>query len=242
MAQPLVILGTGGNALDILDLVEAINRATPSWTVTGFLDDSRAAGSRYEGFEVLGGLRDGGRHAECFFVNAIGSEKSYRKRPDIVGNVRVAPDRFATLVHPLAAVSSRAKIGAGTCVNAGATLSGGAVVGAQVWLGAGCAVGNDVVIEDYAMVGARAVLNGFTRVGLAAYVGAGACVRQRTTIGERAMVGLGAVVIADVVPGTTVVGNPARVLVRPPRQGKTSDTPPPRPGLSDIPPAQAGDK
>jgi sugar O-acyltransferase (sialic acid O-acetyltransferase NeuD family) len=233
MAQPLIILGTGGNALDILDVVEAINRAADTWSVTGFLDDSRAPGSRYEGYEILGGLRDAARHTGCLFLNAIGGDKSYRKRPDIIAHTKLEPARFATIVHPLAAVSGRAALGPGVCVNAGAVVGGRAAVAAHVWLGAGCVIGNNATVGEFAMISARVVLSAFARVNPAAYLGAGACVRQRVTIGERALVGLGAVVINDVAPETTVVGNPARVLVRAPKQGKPSDTPLPRPGLVD---------
>jgi len=233
MAQSLIIIGTGGNALDILDVAEAINRVGHAWDVVGFLDDSRAVGSQYEGYQILGGLRDCGRYPEAFFVNAIGSDKSYRKRPDIIAHTKLAPKQFATLIHPLTAVSSRATLGTGVCVNAGVVIGGGVRVGAHVWLGANSVVGTSTVIEDYTMISARVVLSGFVRVGSVAYLGAGACVRQRVTIGERALVGLGGVVIADVAPGTTVVGNPARVLVRLPRQGKSGDTPAPRSGLLD---------
>src|SRR5437879_1966204 len=143
MAQSLIIIGTGGNALDILDVVEAINRVADTWSVAGFLDDSRAAGSRFEGHEILGGIRDAARHAGCLFINAIGGDRSYRKRPDIIAQTKLEPARFATLVHPLAAVSSRATVGQGVCLNAGVVVGGRAAVGSQVWLGAGCVVGNN---------------------------------------------------------------------------------------------------
>ena len=51
--------GTGKTSLAEAMLFEsgAINRLGRAWDVTGFLDDSRAVGSRYEGHEVLGGLQ-----------------------------------------------------------------------------------------------------------------------------------------------------------------------------------------
>jgi len=51
-----------------------------------------------------------------------------------------------------------------------------------------------------------------TRVCHGASIGSGATILCGVTIGERAMVGAGAVVTADVAPGATVAGVPARVL------------------------------
>jgi acetyltransferase-like isoleucine patch superfamily enzyme len=95
-----------------------------------------------------------------------------------------------------------------------------------VWLGSSCTVGHDAVVEDFAMIAPGSVLSGFVRVGEAAYVGGGARVRQRSHIGAKALVGLGAVVIGDVPAGQSVVGNPARVLVRKPKPD-VAETPAP---------------
>jgi acetyltransferase-like isoleucine patch superfamily enzyme len=51
-----------------------------------------------------------------------------------------------------------------------------------------------------------------TRVKRGASIGSGTVVLCGVTIGEGAMVGAGAVVTADVPPGATVAGVPARVL------------------------------
>jgi acetyltransferase-like isoleucine patch superfamily enzyme len=53
-----------------------------------------------------------------------------------------------------------------------------------------------------------------TRVGKRASIGSGAVIMCGVTIGEGALIGAGAVVTRDVQPGTTVAGNPARLLAR----------------------------
>ncbi|KMO43152.1 hypothetical protein VQ02_00715 [Methylobacterium variabile] len=212
MQRPLIILGTGGNALDILDLVES---RPGSWRVAGFLDDARPEGDRVAGLPVLGRLAEARRLAEdgaVAFVNAIGSDASHRERLAIVAGTGLAPERFATLVHAGAAVSSRAVLGPGTCVHHGASVAGNVVAGAHVGIGPGAIVGHDTVIGDGAMLAPGCVVSGFVRLGRSCYVGAGSALRQRVAIGERALVGLGAVVLRDVPAGATVVGNPARTL------------------------------
>ncbi|GJD50833.1 Putative acetyltransferase EpsM [Methylobacterium crusticola] len=211
MQRPLIILGTGGNALDILDLVES---RAGAWRAVGFLDDAKPPGTRIAGLPVLGaiaGAQDFPGHA---FVNAIGSEASHRDRLGIVARTGLPDERFATLVHAGASVSSRAVLGAGTCVHHGATIGGNVRVGAHVGIGPGVIVGHDGVVGDGAMLAPGCIVSGFVRLGRACYVGAGASVRQRVAVGDGALVGLGAVVLRDVPPGATVVGNPARPLRR----------------------------
>jgi len=210
MVQPLIILGTGGNAYDFLDVVEAINTRQATWKVAGFLDDAAAAGSSFAGFPVLGRLRDAGKFADHYFINAIGSDKSYRRRADILASTGIEIERFVTLVHPGASVSSRAQLGHGVCVNHGVTLAGAVVVGNHVTLCPGCILGHEAVIEDHSVIAPGAVISGFVRVGSSCYIGAGSVIRQRLKIGTGALVAMGAVVVRDVEKGATVMGNPAR--------------------------------
>jgi sugar O-acyltransferase (sialic acid O-acetyltransferase NeuD family) len=215
MNRPLIVLGTGGNALDILDVVEAINRVSPTWHLAGFLDDARPVGSRFHGYPVLGPLLAARDHARALFVNAIGSDRSYRRRPAIVESTGLPDAAFATLVHPTAGVSSRSRLGVGTVVNAGASVGGEVEIGRHVTVGPNATIGHNAVVEDFTMIAPAAVVSGFVRVGRGAYLGAGSKVKQQVAIGESALVGLGAVVVRDVEAGSVVVGNPARPLVKP---------------------------
>ncbi len=209
--RSVVILGTGGGALDLLDIIDAVNRDTPSWVVAGFLDDAKEGGALVWNLPVLGRLRDASHLADASFINAIGSDRSFRNRPGIIAGTEIAADSFITLVHPLASVSSRARIGRGVSVGPGATIGGGVTIDDHVTICPGAIIGHDSTIGEYSIIAPGAVVSGGVQIEPAGYIGAGAVVRQQLRIGKGALVGMGAVVVHDVAPGTTVVGNPARL-------------------------------
>jgi len=80
-----------------------------------------------------------------------------------------------------------------------------------------CTIGHDVVIGDYATLAPGVHISGWVRLERASYLGTGATIingleAQPLVIGEGAVVGAGACVTKSVLPGTTVVGVPARPL------------------------------
>ena len=81
-------------------------------------------------------------------------------------------------------------------------------------------VAHDCVIGDYVTFAPYVKCCGNVHIHDHAYIGAGAVLKQGAdsnnplVIGRGAVVGMGAVVTKDVEPFTTVVGNPAKVLVK----------------------------
>ncbi len=213
MSKRLIILGASGNAADILDIVDALNSLRATWDVVGLLDDAAQAGTVKHGRPIIGKVVDVARFLkDTWFINAIGSEHSFRARGRIIGASGVPNNRFATLVHPGAAISRGAELGVGSYACFGVSAGHGVRVGRHVHLGVGAILGHDSEVADYALVGPGAVISGFAKIGSDSYVGAGACVKQNIVVGAGALVGLGAVVVRDVAANTTVAGNPARPL------------------------------
>ncbi len=80
-------------------------------------------------------------------------------------------------------------------------------------------VEHDCVIGDFVTFAPGVKCNGNVVIEDFAYIGAGAIIKQGRpgsplVIGRGAIVGMGAVVTKDVPPGVTVVGNPARPLIK----------------------------
>jgi len=217
MPEPLIILGVSGNAYDILDIVDAINSQIKTWHPAGFLDDTLPTGSLHSGLPVLGKLAEAPKFGGHWFINAIGSERSYKHRPALIRGTGLRPERFATLIHPMAQVSNRSKLGRGVCVNFGASIAGSTVIGDHVSVGPGCIIGHDTAIGDHTILAPGCVISGFVKVESVCYIGAAAAIRQRLRIGKGALVGMGSAVIRDVADDTVAAGNPARTLPRKPR-------------------------
>jgi UDP-2-acetamido-3-amino-2,3-dideoxy-glucuronate N-acetyltransferase len=123
------------------------------------------------------------------------------------------------VILPLATIGARCNIGAHCLVENDVRIGDRVTVkpGVQLWDG--------ITLEDDVFVGPNVTFTNDkhprsgnqefkllrTVVKTGASIGGGAVILPGLTIGEGAMVGAGAVVTRDVLPGTTVVGNPARV-------------------------------
>jgi sugar O-acyltransferase (sialic acid O-acetyltransferase NeuD family) len=79
-------------------------------------------------------------------------------------------------------------------------------------------IAHDCIVGDFVTFAPGVMCNGNVVVEDHAYIGTGVVIRQGApgtplVIGRGAVVGMGAVVTKNVAPGSTVVGNPARLLV-----------------------------
>ncbi|MGB2824285.1 MAG: sugar O-acyltransferase, partial [Phycisphaerae bacterium] len=119
MRRKLIILGTGGNCIDILEAVREINASAAEglYECAGFLDDDRDKwGRECCGLKVLGPLDTAPQYADCSFVNGIGSPANFWRKRAIIARTGLPPERFEAVIHPSASVSRTARVGRGSVV------------------------------------------------------------------------------------------------------------------------------
>lgn len=215
MTKKIIILGTGGNCIDILDTLNDINeaRGERSYECVGFLDDDASKwGQEFSDVRVLGALSTANRYDACWFVNGIGSVNNFFKKSEIVSRTKVPLERFETIVHPTASVSRTARLGRGVVVFQHVTITNHVTIGDHVIILPGAVISHDDWIGDHAIIAGGVCISGNVKVGQACYLGSNATLKDGITIGEYSLVGMGSVVLNNVLPRSVVVGNPARFL------------------------------
>lgn len=213
-SRRLVIVGTGGTSVDIFDAVLA-QRATgdASFEPFCFLDDNPSRiGQLLHGLPVRGPLDSAGEMADCVFINGIGSPNNFWRRDEFVRRLGVAPDRFVTVVHPTASISSMASVDLGTAILQHVTICANARIGSHVVILPNTVVSHDCTVGDFTCITGGVCLSGNVDVEAFCYLGSNCTVLGGRRIQARSLVGMGSVVLDDVQPNSVVVGNPARFL------------------------------
>jgi sugar O-acyltransferase (sialic acid O-acetyltransferase NeuD family) len=202
----LAILGASGHGKVVADAAEQAG-----WPSVAFFDDAWP-GLQANGPWAVEGNTEALLDRLMDFDGVIVAIGNNRTRATKQAELVASGGKMATIIHPSAMVSAHATLGLGSVVFANAAVNACATVGAGVIVNTGAVVEHDCVVDDFAHISPNGVLSGGVALGALVWVGSCASVKQLISVGEASIVGMGAVVIKDVPPGVTVVGNPAKVF------------------------------
>jgi sugar O-acyltransferase (sialic acid O-acetyltransferase NeuD family) len=208
----ILVIGAGGHGQVVADIFRARSRAGLPSDAIGFLDDDPArVGCEYTGGAVLGTTDQVRAIAHDAVIVGIGDNAA---RARIFNSLEAAGEPLTIALHPRGTVADDVLVGPGSMLAAGAVVNTGTAIGRNVIVNTGATIDHHSMIGDHVHVAPGVHMGGEVHVGAGALIGIGAVVRPRVRIGAWSVVGAGAVVTADVPAHATVVGVPARVLVR----------------------------
>lgn len=213
--KKVIVLGTAGNSIDILDTINELNAKSkePLYTCIGFLDDDTSKWVKnYLGMKVLGPLAKAKEFQDAYFINGIGNDSNFWKKETIIGQTNVPLDRFITLQHPSSNVSKTANLGFGTMVFQNATIATNAKIGNHVMIYPSAVISHEVVVGDYTHITGGVCISGRVTVGKSCYLGTNCSIIGDITIGDYSLIGMGSVVLNNVPANSVFVGNPAKFL------------------------------
>ena len=132
-------------------------------------------------------------------------------RKEIAGKISFP---FKSLIHPGVFLHPSVKLGKGSVICPGVQMTVDISIGEFAIINLNATIGHDVKMGNFVSIMPGVNVSGNVSLGDEAFIGSGATILQGLSIGKGATVGAGAVVTKDVPPGITVVGVPARPMIR----------------------------
>lgn len=206
MAKNVIILGAGGHAKVIADIVEKSGD-----NLIGFLDDDVNNINKviFKDKRVIGQIKDCINYKNVVFIIGIGNNK-IRKEISEKYNLN-----WYTAIHPNAIIASDVKIEKGTTIMAGVIINTGTKIGKHCIINTKSSIDHDNIIEDFIHISPGATLAGNVNIKKLTWICAGSTIINNITIDKNNIIGAGAVVINNVLEEDgTYVGVPARRIIK----------------------------
>lgn len=211
MKRPVILLGFGGHARVLLEIlrmqnVEIVAVVDPSCegTMCHSENDYKFLSSDDEVFHYS--------PSQVYLVNGIGSVDVGNHRQQLFQYFKRHGYTFISVIHPSAILSSDLQLGEGVQIMAGAVLQPGSKFGDNVLVNTGAVIDHDCTIGDHVHVAPGSVVSGNVTIGEGTHIGTGAKIINNISIGANCTVGAGAVVIDNVPPDTRLAGVPAKSI------------------------------
>ena len=205
---PVVLIGGGGHASDVLQAIEAVNADRPAYHVVGILDDHDVDPRRFAGRGVAHiGPVDDVATVDAAYILCLGWPWV---RHAVARRVTARGQPAPPIVHPSADVGVGVELGVGSVVLGNAHLSAFVRLGNHAVVSYLASLGHDTTFGDHASIMPNAAVSGEVAGGHRVLVGAGAVVREGVRLGDDVRIGAGAAVVDDIAAGLSVVGVPAR--------------------------------
>jgi len=204
----ILIIGAGGHAQVIADILWKIKERNSGIKILGFLDDNpKLTGTHQIGLPILGPIDQISHISHDAVIIAVGNNINRRY---LFEKLKREGEKFFTARHPDAIIGAEVNIGNGTMICAGVVINPCSSIGDNVILNTGCTVDHHNQIGHHSHVAPGAHLGGDVSIGESALVGIGAVIAPGLHIGDQSRIGAGACVVRDVPVGQTVTGVPAK--------------------------------
>jgi len=201
----LLVVSAGGFGRATASLARSDLGCGTAWDVKGFLD-SRTDLYNPSDLPIVGDPGTYRVQEGDIFICALGDPAAKRRYTE---NLRAQDANFIVL-RPDLTTGERVRLSPGGLFERKVSLGPDVSVGAFVTILSTTIVGYDVQIGDYCQIGSFVFIGGGARIGNDVVIHPHATILPGVAVGDGAVVGAGAVVIRDVAPGTTVMGNPAK--------------------------------
>ena len=210
MNKPVLVIGAGGHASVIIDILMQVN-----CKILGIVSKDRPNVNGI--FKNLQWFKDDNdvfefNKEEILLVNAIGSIPGNNLRVEIYNKFKKKGYKFMTIISPSSIISGYVQLSQGVQILPGAIVNTNATILDNTIINSGAIIEHDCIIGKHNHIAPGAKLSGSIVTGDFVHIGTGASLAQCISVSKNSVIGCGVSIVKDVGTDTLVV--PAKNLVK----------------------------
>ena len=189
MKKALLLIGCGGHAKSIIDLIESKN----DFYIYGLIGLESNRDTKINDYGVIGVDQDLDqlrKKCDKAFV-AIGHFGNTYKRRIMTKTIENYNYKLPTIISPYCIISKRAAIGYGTSIGHGCVLNSGVVVENSCIINSKALVEHDSVIGEHSHVSTGVIINGNVKIGRDCFIGSGCIIREGLKVPDGSIISAG---------------------------------------------------
>lgn len=205
MSKPLIVIGNGGHAAVLIEILIAQGE-----TILGFTTPSEETnrwGLNYLGTDQV---IDNYSPKEIELVLGLGMLKPTSFREKIFKKLKEKGYRFKSVIHPSIIISPSAKLGEGVQLMAGVIIQTATVIADNTIINTGATIDHDGIVGAHVHIAPGSKISGDVQIGDSTHIGTGTTIIQGIQVGENCLIGAGSVVVRNINNNTKAYGVPAK--------------------------------
>ena len=199
----LAILGTGGHAKSIFDIVKnQKNIYFFDKNIKFFMINKKKFSVKNDHLLISSYKSKISR-----VIVAIGDNKIRKKNYDLLKKNKF---KLATLIHPKSHRGYGSKVDEGSVVMQGSLINTDTIIGKNCIINSHASIDHDCIIKDHTHICPGSIIAGNVQIGKNCWVGLGSKIIQNCIIGDNVFIAAGAVVTQNIKSNSFVKGIPAK--------------------------------
>jgi sugar O-acyltransferase (sialic acid O-acetyltransferase NeuD family) len=174
--QEILLIGGGGHAKSVIDIIEQEGR----FRIAGIVEKFEGESKPLLGYELIGTDDDLPllRKSYHYAIVTVGQIESPKLRMKLYNKLIALNFHIPTIISPLAYISKHAHIAQGCVIMHYAMLNAGSSVGINCIINSKTLIEHDCVVEAHCHISTNATLNGGVHVKEGTFVGSGTITKQ----------------------------------------------------------------
>jgi len=186
MKKKIMIIGAGGHARSLIDIIES----TKKFKIVGLVDNGLRKKKIFNKYKILGKdfqLSKLKKYSSLAIIG-IGQIKDVKKRIFAYELLKKFNFKIPIICSPKSYISKYSSLEEGTVVFHGAIINSGACVGKNTIINTRAIIEHDVKIGNHCHVSTNATLNGGVVVGKNSFIGSNAVIKENIKIGNNCII------------------------------------------------------